>query len=184
MTGLWFPAVLAVLLGAFLLPVMIWLYRLENWLTTWPLPVCDRAERRHAFEVQVAAFLARERRQGYQPPWSALRLFVRVLSTAPWDISYAVRALDSRVMESITAVMSRNPRLSFRLVVALVTLGTFLYAVVMLLLMAPVALQMATMSLVFQAVASLLCAMYVCGVGFMVRGLVGLHRVAYSAWWT
>jgi hypothetical protein len=176
--SLWVPTVLAVILGAFLLPVVICLYRLENWITTWPRPAWERAERRDGFEVQLAAFLERERRQGYQPPWSALRLFGRMLSRAPWDFSDAARALDCRV----AAATSKNPQLSFRLAVAGMTLGLGLMAMGGLLTLGPLALRIPALPPGSQAMTGLLCAMYVYGFGLAARGLITLHRLAYSRW--
>ena len=86
----WLPGALTVgltvVVGAVLLPVAEGLYRLENWIVTWPLPPWERAERRAAFEMQLEAFFAAERRKGYQAPSSGLRLLVRMLSTLFRDI--------------------------------------------------------------------------------------------------
>ena len=101
----WAPAVLSVILtaivGAYLLSIVEVMYRLENWLATWPLLEPVRAERRDAFEQQLAAFLDRERRQGYQPQSSGLRLCVRMLSTLPADIGDAVQATARRVVLAV-----------------------------------------------------------------------------------
>jgi hypothetical protein len=106
-TLFWLPAHATVgctlILGAFLLSIAECIYRVENWLITWPLPPLERAERRELFEAQLRSFLERERREGYQPQFSGLRLLVRMFSTLPWDLCDGSGGLADKVWRWLMA---------------------------------------------------------------------------------
>lgn len=114
----WLPAALTVLLtlllGAFLLPTVIAVYRAENWLFTWPLPEWDRGERRAAFEVQLEEFLSTERDQGYPPQSSGVRLLLRLLTTLVRDLYESGSAAARRARSQLSDVdINRRLRTMF-----------------------------------------------------------------------
>jgi hypothetical protein len=74
------------LVGAYFLPIVEAVYRLENRVATCSLPEPEKSERREDFEAQLALFLDRERRDGYRPVEIGWHLFVKMLTTLVTDI--------------------------------------------------------------------------------------------------